>query len=108
MLGGRADATQADPELSASCSREPRAMFELVKSDHDSAQGAGHRKTVAAQTFDRITQPHGCTVDDMHAITAPTLILAGGRDPFCTVEEGAAAVARCRLASSQCCRTPGT
>ena len=66
-------------------------MFELMKSDHDSAQGAGHWKTVVAQTFDRITQPHGYTVEDMHAITVPTLILTGDRDPFCTVEEGAAA-----------------
>ena len=91
MLGGSADATQADPELSASRSGELRAMFELMKSDHDSAQGAGHWKTVVAQTFDRITQPHGYTVEDMHAITAPALILTGDRDPFCTVEEGAAA-----------------
>ena len=27
----------------------------------------------------------------LHAITAPALILTGDRDPFCTVEEGAAA-----------------
>ena len=91
MLGGSADATRADPELAASRAGEFRAMFELMKSDHDSAQGAGHWKTVVAQTFDRITQPHGYTVDDMHMITAPTLIITGDRDPFCTVEEGAAA-----------------
>jgi pimeloyl-ACP methyl ester carboxylesterase len=91
MLGGSADATQADPELSASRAEELRAMFELMQSDHDSAQGAGHWKTVIAQTFDRITQPHGYTFDDMHTITAPTLILTGDRDPFCTVGEGAAA-----------------
>jgi pimeloyl-ACP methyl ester carboxylesterase len=91
MLGGSADATQADPELSASRAGELRAMFELMQSDHDSAQGAGHWKTVVAQTFDRITQPHGYTFDDMRAITAPTLILTGDRDPFCTVGEGAAA-----------------
>jgi pimeloyl-ACP methyl ester carboxylesterase len=90
MLGGT-DATQADPELSASRSGELRAMFELMKSDHDSAQGAGHWKAVIAQTFDRITQPHGYTLDDLHTITAPTLVLTGDRDPFCTVEEGAAA-----------------
>ena len=91
MLGGSADATQADPELSASRSPDLRAMFELMRSDHDSAQGAGHWKTVVAQTFDRITQPHGYTLEDMHAITVPTLILTGDRDPFCTVEQGAAA-----------------
>ncbi len=91
MLGGSADATQADPELSASRAGELRAMFELMKSDHDGAQGAGHWKTVAAQTFDRITQPHDYTVKDLQTITVPALILTGDRDPFCTVEEGAAA-----------------
>jgi pimeloyl-ACP methyl ester carboxylesterase len=48
LLGGSADATQADPELSASRVEELRAMFELMMSDHDSAQGAGHWKTVVA------------------------------------------------------------
>ena len=91
MLGGSAVATQADPELAASRSGELRAMFELMKSDHDSAQGAGHWKTVLAQTFDRITQPHGYTVENMHDITVPALILTGDRDPFCTIEEAAAA-----------------
>src|SRR5215831_3571912 len=91
MLGGSADATHADPELSASRSGELRAMFELMKSDHDNAQGNGHWKTVIAQTFDRITQPHGYTIEDLHAITVPALILVGDRDPFCTIEEGAAA-----------------
>jgi pimeloyl-ACP methyl ester carboxylesterase len=91
MLGGSAGATQADPELSASRSGELRAMFELMKSDHDRAQGAGHWKAVIAQTFDRITRPHGYSLDDVRTITAPTLIITGDRDPFCTVEEGAAA-----------------
>ena len=91
MLGGSADAIQADPDLTASRSPELRAMFELMKSDHDSAQGAGHWKMVIAQTFDRIVQPHGYTVENMRAISVPALILIGDRDPFCTVEEGAAA-----------------
>ena len=91
MLGGSAGATQADPEVSASRSPELRAMFELMKADHDSAQGAGHWKTVIARTFDRITRPHGYTVENLNAITVPALILTGDRDPFCTIEEGAAA-----------------
>jgi len=91
MLGGSADATHADPELTASRAEELRTMFELMKSDHDSAQGAGHWKTVVARTFERITQPHGYTFDDLHTVTAPTLVLVGDRDPFCTVEEGTAA-----------------
>ena len=91
MLGGSANATHADPELSANRAEELRAMFELMKSDHDNAQGAGHWKTVVAQTFDRIAQPHGYILDDLRTITVPTLVLTGDRDPFCTVEEGAAA-----------------
>jgi pimeloyl-ACP methyl ester carboxylesterase len=90
MLGGRPDATQADPESMADRSDQLRPMFELMRSDHDSAQGPGHWKTVIAQTYDRITQPHGYTVADLSAITAPTLILVGDRDPFCTIDEGAA------------------
>ena len=91
MLGGSAGATQADPEVSASRSPELRAMFELMKADHDSAQGPGHWKTVIARTFDRVTQPHGYTVENLKAITVPALILTGDRDPFCTIEEGTAA-----------------
>ncbi|HEX3189360.1 MAG TPA: alpha/beta hydrolase [Streptosporangiaceae bacterium] len=91
MLGGSAGATQADPEVSAGRSPELRAMFELMKADHDSAQGAGHWKTVIARTFDRVTQPHGYTVENLNAITVPALILTGDRDPFCTIEDGAAA-----------------
>jgi pimeloyl-ACP methyl ester carboxylesterase len=67
------------------------AMFELMKADHDRAQGAGHWKTVIARTFDRVTQPHGYTVENLKAITVPALILTGDRDPFCTIEAGAAA-----------------
>ena len=106
MLGGSADAIQADPDLTASRSPELRAMFELMKSDHDSAQGAGHWKMVIAQTFDRIVQPHGYTVANMRAISVPALILAGDRDPFCTVEDGAAA---CRaLPAGRLAVLPGT
>ena len=90
MLGGSAGATQADPEVSASRSPELRAMFDLMKADHDSAQGPGHWKTVIARTFNRVTQPHGYTVENLKAITVPALILTGDRDPFCTIEEGTA------------------
>ena len=37
------------------------------------------------------THKHGYTVENMNAIAVPTLILTGDRDPFCTVEEEAAA-----------------
>jgi len=91
MLGGSAGATQADPEASASRSPELRALFELMQADHDRAQGAGHWKTVVARTFDRVTESHGYTVESLKAVTVPALILTGDRDPFCTIEEGAAA-----------------
>jgi pimeloyl-ACP methyl ester carboxylesterase len=94
MLGGRPDAAAPDFDAIARMAERSapmRAMFELMARDHDRAQGPGHWKTVVAQTFDRISRPHGLTVRDLAAITAPTLILVGDRDPFCTVEAGAAA-----------------
>jgi pimeloyl-ACP methyl ester carboxylesterase len=93
MLGGSPDATHADFDAMARAGEQVhalRAMWELMASDHDAAQGVGHWKTVVAQTFDRISQPHGYTVDNLHTITTPTLVLVGDRDPFCSVEEGAA------------------
>jgi pimeloyl-ACP methyl ester carboxylesterase len=93
-LGGSPDATQADPDVIAQAfdsSDQMRAMFGLVKADHDGAQGAGYWKTHFAEAFDRFTQPPGYTMEDLRKITAPTLILTGDRDEFCTVEEGAAA-----------------
>jgi pimeloyl-ACP methyl ester carboxylesterase len=92
-LGGSPDATQANPDVIARAfdsSEQMRAMFELVKADHDGAQGAGYWKTHFTEAFDRFTQPPGYTMEDLQKITAPTLILAGDRDEFCTVEEGAA------------------
>lgn len=41
-----------------------------------------------AQTFNRISQPHGYTIDAPVAMPTPTLILVGDWDPFYTVEEG--------------------
>lgn len=94
MLGGSPDAIEADFEAMARLSEQSQelaAMFELMELDHDGAQGLGHWKTVVAQTYERISQPHGYTFEDMAKIVAPTLILIGDRDPFCTVEEGASA-----------------
>jgi pimeloyl-ACP methyl ester carboxylesterase len=93
MLGGSADATEPDFEALARLSEQSpglRVMFERMQADHDGAQGSGHWKTVIEQTFPRISQPHGYTLSDVGTITVPTLILVGDRDPFCTVEEGAA------------------
>jgi pimeloyl-ACP methyl ester carboxylesterase len=93
MLGGRPDATRPDFDALAGLAAQVedlRTMFELMEADHDSAQGAGHWKVLIEQTFDRISQPHGYTADHLRAVTVPMLLLVGDRDPFCTVEEGAA------------------
>lgn len=90
MLGGRPDATQADPDAVAK-SEFLRPMVERMKVDHDAAQGTGHWKTVLKQTFERVSQPSGYTFEDLRAITAPTLVLVGDRDRHGMVEEGVAA-----------------
>jgi len=87
MLGGSPDATRADPDAVEKI-EFLRVMVNLMKADHDAAQGIGHWKKVLQQTFDRVSQPSGYTFDDLRAITAPTLVLAGDRDRFSTVEEG--------------------
>ncbi len=92
-LGGSPDATQADTDALAQAfdsSEQMRAMFELIKADHDGAQGVGYWRTHFTQVFDRFTQSPGYTVEDLGKITAPTLILTGDRDDFCPVEEGVA------------------
>jgi pimeloyl-ACP methyl ester carboxylesterase len=87
MLGGHPEATQADPDLVSSRQPELAAMFEIMRADHDGAQGTGHSRTVLAMTFDRITRPHGYSLADLAGIDAPTLIDVGDRDPFCTVDD---------------------
>jgi pimeloyl-ACP methyl ester carboxylesterase len=92
MLGGAPDAAHADPDVMANSEHTfLRAMAELMQADHDAAQGPGHWKQVLTWSYDRFSQPCGYTVDDLHAITVPTLILVGDRDPFCSIEEGASA-----------------
>lgn len=94
MLGGSPEATDADPDAAAaffSQSPEMTAMLELLKTDQDSAQGEGYWKDYLRLAFPRTTEPPGYTFDDLGRITAPTLILVGDRDQFCTVEEGVTA-----------------
>ena len=91
MLGGGPDATEADPDAAArffSQSSEMQAAFELMQADEDSGQGKDHWKEYLRLVFHRVTQPPGYTMSDFHAIAAPTLILVGDRDEFCSVEEG--------------------
>lgn len=66
-------------------------VFEMLKSDQDSAQGPDYWKTYLTLAFDRNTQSPGYTFDDLRRITAPTLILTGDRDIFCSVEEAVTA-----------------
>jgi pimeloyl-ACP methyl ester carboxylesterase len=92
MLGGNPGATQADPAVMAQSEHSfLRDMAGRMQADHDAAQGPGHWKKVLAWSFERFSQPCGYTVEDLGAITAPTLIMVGDRDPFCSVEEGATA-----------------
>ena len=89
MLGGRPDATEADPDAAAaffSQAPEMHAMFELMKADCDAAQGEGYWRTYLEIAFPRLTRSPGYTFDDWKSITAPTLVLTGDRDMFCSVE----------------------
>ena len=90
MLGGSPDATVADPDAAErffSASPEMKHTLEVMKADHD-GQGEGYWRTYVTNAFPRTTRSPGFTFDDLVRVTAPTLVLAGDRDAFCSVEEG--------------------
>jgi pimeloyl-ACP methyl ester carboxylesterase len=94
ILGGSPDATEPDPDAAArgfEASEQMHSMFELLKRDQDSGQGDGHWRTYLRLAWDRCTQTPGYTYTDLAKITAPTLILVGDRDDFCSVEQATAA-----------------
>lgn len=94
LFGGGPEATEGDPdaaERSLGSMPPMAAMLELMKADYDAAQGEGHWRDYIRIFFDRATRSPGYTLDDYRTITAPTLILTGDRDHFCSVEEGAIA-----------------
>jgi pimeloyl-ACP methyl ester carboxylesterase len=94
ILGGSPDATKPDPDAAAcgfKASEQMRPMFELMKRDQDDGQGDGHWRTYLRLAWERTTQTPGYTYTDLAEITAPTLILAGDRDDFCSVEQATAA-----------------
>jgi pimeloyl-ACP methyl ester carboxylesterase len=94
LFGGSADATRTDPdalERSFGRSEQMRAMFELMKQDQDEARGPGYWRTYLELAFDRTTQWPGYAFANLAKITAPTLILCGDRDDFCSVEEAVTA-----------------
>jgi pimeloyl-ACP methyl ester carboxylesterase len=90
LFGGSADATRTDPdavERSFSRSEQMRAMFELMRQDQDEAQGSGYWRSYLELAFERSTRWPGYAFADLATIEAPTLILCGDRDEFCSVEE---------------------
>jgi pimeloyl-ACP methyl ester carboxylesterase len=108
ILGGSPDATEPDPDTAAQgfeASEQMRAMFELMKRDQDSGQGDGHWRTYLRLCWERTTQHPGYMYADLAKITAPTLILAGDRDDFCTVEQ--AVTAYRQLANGELAILPG-
>jgi pimeloyl-ACP methyl ester carboxylesterase len=90
IFGGRPDATEADPDAAerAFQSMPPpmASTFATMKADYDQAQGEGHWRTYLGLFFDRTVAPLGYTVEDFANLSAPTLMLTGDRDMFCTVE----------------------
>jgi len=94
ILGGSPQATEADPDGAAAGfaqSPEMQAMFELLKADQDGAQGEGYWREYLRNAFHRTTRSPGYTFEDLGEIAAPTLILVGDRDQFCTAEEAVTA-----------------
>jgi len=94
ILGGRPDATEANPDIAArqfEASEQMRPLFKLMKRDQDEGQGDGHWRTYLELTWERVMAFPGYTYSDFASITAPTLILGGDRDEFCPVEQAVAA-----------------
>jgi pimeloyl-ACP methyl ester carboxylesterase len=94
ILGGSPDASEPDPDAAArgfEASEQMRPMFELMRRDQDSGQGDGHWRTYLRLAWERTTQTPGYTYTDLAKITAPTLVLVGDRDDFCSVEQATAA-----------------
>jgi len=94
IFGGSPDATSANPDAAEQAFQSippMAATFATMKADYDDAQGDGHWRTYLGLFFDRAVAPVVYGVDNFAAITAPTLILTGDRDMFCTVEAACAA-----------------
>lgn len=94
IFGGSPDATEADPDaFERNFSGNPmmKMVFDTFTADVDDAQGEGYWRTFIADAFPRLTSSPGYTFDDLGAVTAPTLVLDGDRDSFCSVEDAVAA-----------------
>ena len=90
IFGGGPDATTADPDAAErtfqSMGPPMSDTFARMRADYDEAQGEGHWRTYLGQFFDRNAAPVSYSVDDLAKLEMPTLVLAGDRDFFCTVE----------------------
>jgi pimeloyl-ACP methyl ester carboxylesterase len=94
MLGGSPTATRTDPAAAERFFQQNEMMkrtFEILKADHDGGQGKDYWKTYLGLAFERTTKAPGYVFNDMKKVAAPTLVVVGDRDDFCTVEEGAIA-----------------
>jgi pimeloyl-ACP methyl ester carboxylesterase len=90
MLGGSPEATEPDPDAAAKVfAGDPQmgAMFELMQRDQDSGQGEGFWREYLRLAWHRTTRHAGYSYADFARIAAPTLILTGDRDEFCTLEQ---------------------
>jgi pimeloyl-ACP methyl ester carboxylesterase len=109
LIGGDPAATAADPDAAERAFQgidQMRALLARMKLDHDAAQSPGYWKTLLTEVFDRWTQSPGYTFDDLSAIVAPTLILVGDRDHFCSLEE--AVIAYRKLSAGELAIVPNT
>ena len=94
VFGGSPEATSANPDAAEVAFRSippMAATFATMQADYDDAQGEGHWRAYLGQFFDRAIAPLGYSVEDFAAIAAPTLVLTGDRDMFCSVEAACAA-----------------
>jgi pimeloyl-ACP methyl ester carboxylesterase len=90
-LGGASHATRADVagHYDQMVRQDPDSpMRQRRIDDFEPTQGTGYLKRYYENCFEMWTTPMAYTLDDFRTITAPTLILVGDRDEFCSVEEG--------------------
>lgn len=85
IFGGRPDATAGDPDAADRAFHEMMGpdeakLFDTMKADYADWRG------YIGQFFDRSAAPAAYGVGDLASITAPTLVLTGDRDMFCSVE----------------------
>jgi pimeloyl-ACP methyl ester carboxylesterase len=94
LFGGRPGATAADPDAFAAAAAGIPGLGDVaarMRADCDGAQGEGHWRASLQQFFERSTTGVQRGLDDVAAITAPTLILTGDRDMLCSPEAACAA-----------------